>query len=42
MRLLVVGRREFWQLLNEAPSLGQKIMETLSRRVRDAEAEITA
>ena len=42
MRLLVVGRREFWQLLHEAPSLGQKIMETLSRRLRDAEAEVTS
>src|SRR6516162_10162314 len=42
MRLLVVGRREFWELLHEAPSLGRKIMETLSRRVRDAEAEVSA
>ena len=42
MRLLIVGRREFWQLLHEAPSLGQKIMETLSRRLRDAEAEVTS
>jgi len=42
MRLLVVGRREFWQLLNTAPSLAQKIMATLSRRVRDAEAAASA
>ncbi len=42
MRLLVVGRREFWQLLNAAPSLAQKIMGTLSRRVRDAEAAVSA
>lgn len=37
MRLLVVGRREFWQLLTAAPPLTLKIMSTLSRRVRDAE-----
>ena len=38
MRLLVVGRREFWQLLNAAPPLILKIMSALSRRVRDAES----
>lgn len=38
MRLLVVGRREFWQSLTAAPSLVLKIMSTLSRRVRDAES----
>ncbi|OLD47218.1 MAG: hypothetical protein AUI83_14555 [Armatimonadetes bacterium 13_1_40CM_3_65_7] len=37
MRLLVVGRREFWTLLNAAPPLVAKIMSTLSQRVRDAE-----
>jgi CRP-like cAMP-binding protein len=42
MRLLVVGRREFWQLLNAAPPLVLKIMSTLSRRVRDAEASASA
>jgi len=42
MKLLVVGRREFWSLLNAAPSLGLKIMSTLSRRVRDAEATVSA
>ena len=42
MKLLVVGRREFWTLLNAAPSLGLKIMSTLSRRVRDAEAAVSA
>lgn len=34
MRLLVVGRRDFWQLLWAAPPLALKIMSTLSRRVR--------
>jgi len=42
MRLLVVGRREFWDLLNAAPPLVQCIMATLSRRVRDAEATVSA
>ena len=38
MRLLVVGRREFWQLLEVAPSITRKLMRTLSKRLRDAEA----
>ena len=42
MRLLVVGQREFWQLLAAAPSFTLKIMNSLSRRVRDAEAAISA
>lgn len=42
MRLLVVGRREFWQLLTSAPPLVLKIMSSLSRRVRDAEAAVSA
>jgi CRP-like cAMP-binding protein len=42
MRLLVVGRREFWQLLTAAPPLVLKIMGTLSRRVREAEALVSA
>jgi len=41
MRLLVIGRREFWSLLRVAPSLALKIMSTLSRRVRDVEASIS-
>ncbi|HYM92129.1 MAG TPA: cyclic nucleotide-binding domain-containing protein [bacterium] len=40
MRLLVVGHREFWALLNAAPPLVAKIMATLSRRVRDAETSV--
>lgn len=42
MRLLVVSRREFWALLESAPTLVLKIMSTLSRRVRDIEAAISA
>jgi CRP/FNR family transcriptional regulator, cyclic AMP receptor protein len=42
MRLLVVGQREFWQLLTAAPPLTFKIMSSLSNRVRDAEAAISA
>jgi CRP-like cAMP-binding protein len=42
MRLLVVGRREFWALLSAAPPLVHTIMQTLSNRVREAEASVSA
>jgi len=42
MKLLVVGHREFWQLLDEAPSLNAKVMRTLAGRLRDAEGGATA
>jgi CRP/FNR family transcriptional regulator, cyclic AMP receptor protein len=42
MRLLVIGRREFWDLLNAAPPLVPKIMQTLSGRVRAAESSVSA
>jgi CRP-like cAMP-binding protein len=42
MRLLMIGRREFWALLNTAPPLVAKIMSALSRRVRDVEASVSA
>ncbi len=42
MKLLVVGHREFWSLLNGTPLLVGKIMRTLSQRLRDAEAAVTA
>lgn len=38
MKLLVVGQREFWELLNTAPSISKKIMSTLAARLRDADA----
>jgi CRP-like cAMP-binding protein len=41
MRLLVVGRREFWALLSAARLLVHRIMETLSNRVREAEASVS-
>lgn len=38
MKLLVVGQREFWTLLNAASSISKKIMSTLAARLRDADA----
>ncbi len=37
MRLLVLGYREFWQLLDESLPMVRKIMRALSRRLRQAE-----
>ena len=37
LRLLVVDRLHFWQLLNETPDLVRRILVTLSRRVRRLE-----
>jgi CRP-like cAMP-binding protein len=42
MKLLVVGHREFWTLLREAPPLTPKIMRALSERLREAERAPTA
>ncbi len=42
MKLLVVGHREFWTLLREAPPLITKIMRALSERLREAERVPTA
>lgn len=41
MRLLVIGHREFWTLLAEAPALAAKVMRALSQRLREAEAAHT-
>lgn len=38
MRLLVVGQREFWQLLVTAPPIARKIMATMAERLREANA----
>lgn len=38
MQLLVVGQREFWELLAGAPQISRKIMTTLSKRLRDSDA----
>jgi CRP-like cAMP-binding protein len=42
MKLLVIGHREFWSLLNAAPQLSAKIMRALSERLRKAEDAHTA
>ncbi len=42
MRLLVIGGREFSELLEKAPPIVVKIMRVLSCRVRDAEASVSA
>jgi CRP-like cAMP-binding protein len=38
MRLLVVGQREFWQLLATAPAISRRIMHALAERLREANA----
>jgi CRP-like cAMP-binding protein len=38
MHLLVIGDREFWALLADAPLITKQIMRTLSRRLRRADA----
>jgi CRP-like cAMP-binding protein len=42
MRLLVLGYREFWQLLDESLPMVRKIMRSLTRRLRQAERSATA
>ncbi len=42
MRLLVLGYREFWQLLDDELPIVRKIMRTLSRRLRLAEKSLRA
>jgi len=42
MRLLVVGQREFWQLLATAPSIGRRIMAAMAERLREANAAYSA
>src|SRR5881409_856437 len=37
LRLLVIDRTHFWRLLKEVPGLTEKILVTLSRRVRQVE-----
>lgn len=37
MRLLVIAHREFWRMLDAAPTMTRKILRALVRRVRDAE-----
>ena len=42
LRLLVVDRLHFWQLLNVTPDLARRILITLSRRVRRLEQTANA
>jgi CRP-like cAMP-binding protein len=42
MQLLVVGQREFWALLAEAPAISRKLMTTLSKRLREVDAAYSA
>ena len=38
LRLLVIDRTHFWRLLREVPGLTEKILVTLSRRIREHES----
>ena len=42
MRLLAIGYREFWQLLDESLPIVRKIMRTLCQRIRRAERSALA
>src|SRR3989338_1774112 len=42
LRLLVINRRNFWELLREVPELTQRMLMTLSRRVRELEKALNA
>lgn len=42
MRLVTLGYREFWRLLDEELTIVRKIMRTLSRRLRQAEKSVSA
>jgi len=42
LRLLVINRRHFWELLREVPELTEKVLVTLTRRVRQLEKALNA
>jgi len=42
LRLLVISRAHFWELLRGVPDLTQKMLVTLSRRVRELEESMTS
>jgi len=42
VRLLVIDRRDFWKLLKEVPALTEKLLVTLSQRVRRTEKSASA
>src|SRR5881398_577158 len=41
LRVLVISRVNFWQLLREVPELTQKMLVNLSRRIRELETNLT-
>jgi CRP-like cAMP-binding protein len=42
LRLLVIGRSHFWRLLREVPGLTERVLVTLSRRIRQHQQSLTA
>jgi CRP/FNR family transcriptional regulator, cyclic AMP receptor protein len=42
LRVLVINRVHFWQLLREVPELTQKMLVNLTRRIRDLENTLNA
>jgi CRP-like cAMP-binding protein len=42
LRVLVINRAHFWQLLREVPELTQRMLVNLSRRIRDLENAMNA
>lgn len=42
LRVLTLGRREFWGMLDQAPTLVRRVMAVLSARIRAAEQSPTA
>ncbi len=42
MKLLVVGQREFWQLLATSPTITRRIMMAMAERLREADAAYSA
>src|SRR6059036_3275191 len=42
LRVLVISRVNFWQLLREVPELTQRMLVNLSRRIRDLESALNA
>ena len=41
LRVMVISRVNFWQLLREVPELTQKMLVNLSRRIRELETNMT-
>ena len=42
LRLLVISRAHFWQLLKDVPEVTEKMLVTLSRRVRELETSLNS